>query len=529
MLESLEVRQFGVVEHVTLTFGDAMTVFTGETGAGKTLLVEALRLVLGGRADLGLIRPGAAEAHVVATFRSDAGERITLERVVASGGRSKAICDGDVVAVAELRSIGQSLLEIHGQHDAQRLMHPEAAREALDRFGAIDAGPVADARQQVRVLRDALRRLGGDAAQAARDHELALHELQVLDDAEINDAGEIDALVDEFERLGDAAACQIALAEAQVAIGGDDDALGALDLIAAAQRSLAGRAVFAGASDDLADLAASADEFSRTLSRLSDVVEADPARQDAVAARLQVLRDLLRRYGGDLETLIATRERLRREILDAARLGTDRAGIETALEEAVAICADREALLYEQRRAAAPELAEQVTNTLVDLQMAAARFEVVVGVDDGGDDVTFLFSANAGMRPLELTRVASGGELSRIMLALHLAVPNGPRALVFDEVDAGVGGVAATALADLLANVAATWQVFVVTHLPQVAARATAHYAVIKHDNELLVRTDVHLLSPNEREVEIARMLSGSPDSSVARAHARELLGRTEG
>ena len=133
------------------------------------------------------------------------------------------------------------------------------------------------------------------------------------------------------------------------------------------------------------------------------------------------------------------------------------------------------------------------------------------------------------MRPLELTRVASGGELSRIMLALHLAVPNGPRALVFDEVDAGVGGVAATALADLLANVAATAQVFVVTHLPQVAARATAHYAVIKHDNELLVRTDVHLLSPNEREVEIARMLSGSPDSSVARAHARELLGRTEG
>ena len=335
--------------------------------------------------------------------------------------------------------------------------------------------------------------------------------------------------MDEFERLGDAAACQIALAEAQVAIGGDDDALGALDLIAAAQRSLAGRAVFAGASDDLAAVAASADEFSRTLSRLSDVVEADPARQDAVAARLQVLRDLLRRYGGDLETLIATRERLRREILDAARLGTDRAGIETALEEAVAICADREALLYEQRRAAAPELAEQVTNTLVDLQMAAAHFEVVVGVDDGGDDVTFLFSANAGMRPLELTRVASGGELSRIMLALHLAVPNGPRALVFDEVDAGVGGVAATALADLLANVAATAQVFVVTHLPQVAARATAHYAVIKHDNELLVRTDVHLLSPNEREVEIARMLSGSPDSSVARAHARELLGRTEG
>jgi len=525
VLESLEVRQFGVVEEVALTFGDGMTVFTGETGAGKTLLVEALHLVLGGRADHGLIRPGAAEAHVVATFRGDDGAAVTLERVVASGGRSKAICAGGVVSVAELRAIGASLLEIHGQHDAQRLMHPDAAREALDRFGGIDVGPVAEARQQVRALREALRRLGGDAAQVARDHELALHELQVLDDAGLDDPGEIDALVDEFERLGDAAAAQMALSAARAAVSGDDDAPGALGLITAAQRALGGRAIFSGAADEVGALAASAEDVARTLSRLADAVEVNPARQDAVAARLQLLRDLLRRYGGDLESLIATRERIRREIADAERLGTDRAAIEGALDDALAVCEHREAELYALRTAAAPKLAGQVTATLVDLQMAAARFEVVVGVDDGGDDVTFLFSANAGMRPQELTRVASGGELSRIMLALHLAVPNGPRALVFDEVDAGVGGVAATALADLLAKVSSGAQVFVVTHLPQVAARATAHYAVVKHDDEHLVRTDVHLLGPHDREVELARMLSGSPDSAVARAHARELLG----
>jgi DNA repair protein RecN (Recombination protein N) len=526
MLESLEVRQFGVVDHVALAFGEAMTAFTGETGAGKTLLVEALHLVLGGRADLGLIRPGAAEAHVVATFRTEEGARVTLERVVASGGRSKALFNGEVVPVGELRVIGTTLLEIHGQHDAQRLLHPDAARDALDRFGGIDVGPVVEARQQVRMLREALRRLGGDAAQVARDHALAVHELQVLDDADLDDPAEVDALVDEFERLGDAAAAQMALSDARRALSGDDESLGALGLIAAAQRSLSGRAVFAGAAEEIAALAASADDVSRTLARLTDAVEVNPARQDAVAARLQVLRDLLRRYGGDVETLIATRERLRREIADAERLGTDRAAIEAALDDAAARLVDREAALFAQRSAIAPQLASEVTATLGDLQMAAARFEVVVGADDGGDDVTFLFSANAGMRPQELTRVASGGELSRIMLALHLAVPSGPRSLVFDEVDAGVGGIAATALAELLAKVAATAQVFVVTHLPQVAARATAHYAVVKHDDALLVRTDVHLLSPDDREIEIARMLSGSPDSPVAQAHARELLRR---
>lgn len=525
MLRSLAVSNLGVVEFASLEFGEGMTAFTGETGAGKTLLVEALHLVLGGRADLGLVRPGAAEAVVDATFEHGGAVR-RLRRIVPVTGRSRAEVDGVVVPVAELRELGETLVAIHGQHDAQRLFEPTAARDALDTFGGIDRAPVERCRASVRALESALARLGGDAAQAAQAHQQLVDEHDELTAAAIVGPEELDSLVVEFERLSDAEGALEALGLASGLLLGDDDNVGVSGAVAAVVRALAGRPQLAAASDAAAGIGEDLAVLATTLRDLVDLYDVDPGRLDAVGQRIRLLRALARRYGGDLQGVLDARDRLAHALDDAERIGQDRETIEANLSLARAALDEAEAALRLEREAVAPALGAAVEARLATLHMASARFVVLVGDDPAGDEVAFAFSANAGMRPQELTKVASGGELSRVMLALHLAVPNGPPVLIFDEVDAGVGGQAATALGRLLAELSREVMVLVVTHLPQVAALAGTQFRIAKFDDGRTTRTDVVALAGDARVVELARMLSGSPDSAVAQAHARELLER---
>ncbi len=502
-----------------------MTVLTGETGAGKTLLVDALQLVLGGRADLGLIRPGSDEAQVHAVFDID-GEEHHIDRFIPRDGRSRALLDGEIVTVAELRSAAASWLELHGQHEAQTLFAPEAARRALDQFGKISTEASDRSRATVRMLKQGLLRLGGESEVAERALDLKRHELEQLRSAQITSPFELEDLGRELDILADREGARAALEQALLLVAGGDEELGARDAFKQAGRELQGRAAFEVHERAASALAESAAEFVEALRSAADDLDADPHRIEALLERSSLLKGLVRRYGAELGDVLEAQNRLAREIEEQEALGTNREEIAAQLVVALESLARDDAELWSARCGAAPLLADAVIASLRQLGMGSVVFEVLVGEDAGGDEVLFVFSANAGMRPQELSKVASGGELSRVMLALHLAVPNGPDSLVFDEIDAGVGGVAASALGRLLANLSESRQVVVVTHLAQVAAMGDRHYQVRKFDDSVLVRTEVRPLDTIGREIEIARMLSGSPDSPTALAHARELLAK---
>ncbi len=528
MLRSLEVTALGVVEEARLAFGPHMTVLTGETGAGKTLLVEALQLICGGRADLALIRPGAEVASVKATFVHD-GEEILVERILPREGRTRAVINGRSVSAAELREEVTNYLEIHGQHEAQSLFDPISAREALDHFGAINTSGLAAARIGVARLRSALERLGGDAKAALRAFELQQFEFEQLNSAQLTHDGELEELTSELERLGGVEELKALLARTTELLAGGDEGLGARDLVRQALRELEAVGDASALVERGMVLFEHLSEFVDDVRDLGTSLEVDPQRIDEIATRISLLKSLIRRYGTNLGDVITARDALSSQIRAAEQLGTDREAIEASLEVALSELRGEEDAVLALRRQHAPRLSQAVEATLLQLGMQHCQFLVAVEDEEGGDSVTFMFSANPGMRVLELARVASGGELSRVMLALHLAVPNGPGSLVFDEIDTGVGGVAASALGAFLADLAGSRQVFVVTHLAQVAALGDVHLLVTKSTAESTVKTTVRELNTIAREIEIARLLSGSPDSPTALAHARELLGRSSG
>lgn len=528
MLVELHVRNLGVIEELTLRPGQRMTAVTGETGAGKTLIVGAIALLAGGRADAAMVRPGAEEAVVDGRFLLD-GEEVILSRVVPSAGRSRAYRNGRPVTVSELVDVGGSVIEIHGQHAHQQLLSPGAQRQALDRFGSIDTSPLADAARQVRELMAELELLGGDDRNRLRELDLVGFQLRELDEADLDDPGEEDALREAERRLADVGH----LRELSVR------AIGSLAADGAARDRIAGAAEDLVHSDDpalaglgarLATLVAELEEVVVELRGVADSLDDDPARLAEVQQRRRVLTALRRKYGATLEEVIAEQQRLRARHVELEGLDGRREALLGALAHARETWAEAAAVVGAARRAAAPRLASAVEAHLWELGLPHARFGVEAGrgsgdQPDAGDEVTFLLAANPGSLPQPLSRVASGGELSRTMLALRLVLSGGPPVAVFDEVDAGVGGEAAGAVALALDAVADERQVLVVTHLAQVAARAGSHVALAKVTDGETTATVLSELRGPDRVAEIARMLSGSPGSQTAQSHAAELLG----
>jgi DNA repair protein RecN (Recombination protein N) len=524
VLAELSVRQLGVIEDLTLEFGPGMTALTGETGAGKTLVVEALQLVLGQRAETGLVRAGASEAVVEARFFDDAGHETVVTRSVPVAGRSRCWINGHMAPLSSLAELAADLADIHGQGDHQALLHTSAQRRALDEFAGIDPGPVDALRQRIAALRRRLSELGGDEHERARDADVLAHQIREIEQADLADPDEDGHLLTEEERLGDLAAHREHAAAALGALDAEGTGGGALDLLGSAAAALDGRVALAELDRRIRSAQA---ELSDVASELRAVVETwddDPQRLEAVQTRRRQLADLYRKYGGGRAAVVEFAEggrgrldRLTRAEEEAASLAAERLSLEGELAVA-------EGALLSARRQAAPGLAAAIEARLGDLAMAGSRFEVNVEESGAGEAVTFLLGANAGEGLRPLAKAVSGGELARTMLALRLVAPGGPSTMVFDEVDAGVGGTAALALAEALREVAAHRQVLVVTHLAQVAAFADHHLSVSKVEDAGRVTTLAVPVSGARRVVEISRMLSGQPDSKRAQAHAEELL-----
>ncbi len=528
MLTELRVRGLGVVDDLTIELGSGMTALTGETGAGKTLLVEALQLVLGERASTGLVRAGAAEALVEARFTTDDGE-ILLARAVPASGRSRAWVDGRMAPVAVLAEVGDGLVEIHGQHDQQSLLSTAAQRRALDDFAGADRRPLERARRELVAVDDRLAAIGGDEQQRARDADVLRHQVDEIDRARLTGPDEDDTLRAEEDRLADLGAHREAAAEALVQLDGDgpDGAGGAGLRLGAAIAALAGREPFAADEGRLRATAAEIADLATDLRTAVETWNDDPARLADVQSRRQLLADLRRKYGPTLADVIDYHDQAASQLADLEGAAAAAEVLEGERRQARAAVVAAEVELRRARQAAAPALADAAGERLRTLAMPDARFDVTVGDDGPGDDVRFLLGANRGEPTQPLARVASGGELARTMLSLRLVAAGGPATMLFDEVDAGVGGAAALALGGALREVAGGRQVLVVTHLAQVAAFADRQIAVRKAATGGRTVTTATVLGRDERVVELSRMLSGHPDSAAARAHAEELLSTT--
>jgi DNA repair protein RecN (Recombination protein N) len=519
MLTELHIEDLGVIDTLHLVFGAGLTALTGETGAGKTMLVEAISLLVGGRADAGIVRPGATEARVEGRFVMGEEEFI-LARVVPGDGRSRAYLNGRLATVAQLAEVGAQLVDLHGQHAHQSLLATATQRSALDRFGAIDTDPLRLCRVQVRDIDAALAALGGDTRARAREIDLLRFQVNELDAAALNHPDEESELDAQEDVLAGAVAHREVGAAGVEALSGDG---GALDLLGAATSALAQRVPFAALAERLRSATVEISEVAAELRDVAEAIEEDPQRLIELRLRRQMLRDLRRKYG---ETLAEVFEfhRLTAERLEELEGYEQRAAVlEHERANAVANLARAEQEIGSLRRAAAPRLATAVKEHLQRLAMPHADLAVVVG-DDPGDDVSFLLAANPGSPLTPLAKVASGGELARSMLALRLVLSEDPSALVFDEVDAGIGGAAAISIGQALAKLAQQHQVLVVTHLAQVAACATHQIVVSKDVRDGATFASAVVTTGEDRVQEIARMLSGLNDSKSAREHAVELL-----
>ncbi len=530
MLLELAVRDLGVIEELRLVLAPGLTAVTGETGAGKTLVVEAIELLVGARADSVVVRPGADEAWVEGRFLLPAadGEReeVVVARAVPRQGRSRAYLDGRLATAGALAELGSRLVDLHGQHAHQSLLSTAVQRAALDHFAAIDLGPFRSAQGEVRSIEAALVDLGGDERSRAREMDLLRFQVDELAAAALDDPDEDVALEREEDQLGDAVAHREAAAAALDALNGDG---AALDDLGQAVAAVSGRSPFAALEARLRAAVAELSDLSAELRDTGEAIADDPERLEAVRARRRLLHDLRRKYGETLAEVMSFSEdaRGRLTVLEqhdslAATLEVDRARAEAELARAASEVAAA-------RRSAAPALADAVRAHLVELAMPKATLDVHVAGPDPGDDVTILLAANPGSPPLPLAKAASGGELARTMLALRLVLTAGPETLVFDEVDAGIGGEAAVAVGRSLAALARDQQVLVVTHLPQVAAFADTHVRVTKTMSHDRTTASVEVLDDPARVVELSRMLSGQPESSTARAHASDLLADARG
>ncbi len=519
MILELGVSNLGVIDSVTITMPEGMIALTGETGAGKTLLVDALDLLVGGRADPGLVRSGADEATVDGRFLLD-GEEIILSRVVAAHGRSRAYINGRPVTATNLAEVGSRLLDLHGQHAHQSLLGTEAQRLALDTFGHVDLGPLAHASETLTEIDRALADLGGDERARARELDIVRFQVDELTQADLSNPDEDTDLEAAEELLANAVAHQ-ETAQAVLEALVDDD--GARDLLAAALVRLEAAAPFTDVTERLRNLIAELDDIGDEVRIVGDGIEPDPEALERIMARRRLLRDLRRKYGDNLAEVMEERDRLVARLKELEDHDAIAAELDHRRERAVEDLARQQDLVLAARRKAAPELAAAIEARMPELAMARAK----VGIDVDGPDgaaVAFRLAANPGSALQPLSKVASGGELARTMLALRSVLSEAPPILVFDEVDAGIGGEAGFSVGRALSNLGDRHQVLVVTHLPQVAAFADAHLAVSKEQGEDSTVSDIRLLSEGERLTELARMLSGQPNSDTARSHARELL-----
>ncbi|MDW8123830.1 MAG: DNA repair protein RecN [Geminicoccaceae bacterium] len=552
MLTGLSIRDIVLIERLDLEFAPGLTVLTGETGAGKSVLLDALGLALGLRAERELLRFGASQGTVVARFAVPAdhpvrallfeqglvseGEEIVLRRQLAADGKSRAFIDDTPVATQLLRRVGGALVAVHGQHDTRGLLDPSVQRGLLDAFAGAGglAGETRAAWQAWRSAEARRRALAEAAERQAREADYLRHRALELERLAV-EPGEEARLSEARARLLARERLSAAIAEAAAALGGTG---GARERLATAARrlervrELAGEALGA-AIEALERAQIELDEAEAQLESFRSGLESAEGRLETIENRLFALKDAARKYRVPVDELPALLEATRAEL---ARLDADREALvaaERTAAEAEAAFRAAAARLSRARRRAAEELARAVCAELAPLKLERARFEVALEPlpeadwgPEGGERIAFLVATNPGTPPGPLSKIASGGELSRLMLALELVLArlDPTPTLIFDEIDTGVGGATADAIGARLARLARDRQVLVVTHAPQIAARASRHFAVRKLLEPAGVRVEVVPLEGAERRQEIARMLAGAQITEAARAAAASLL-----
>ena len=523
MLDELAVTDLGVIAKARLELRGHMTALTGETGAGKTLLLGALELLSGARADASVVRAGAEQAVVEGRFINGDGDELVLRRVVPRDGRSRAYCNGSLVTAAELAEAAAGLLEIHSQGAQLALTTPGVQRQALDRWANVDLSELTAAESAVGSLRAALVELGGDERARVREMDLLAFQVAEIGSAGLSDPDEDAALAAEEALLADAVGHREA---ASKALGVYDEEGGLSDALAAMAGALDDRRPFDGTLTRVLAQQAELSDLVAELRRQADSIEEDPERLEVVRLRRVELRDLGRKYGDTLAEVMAFGQECQVRLDELGDRERRAAALEDDLAAACLVRDEAAAKVGAARRSAAPQLATAVQARLAALAMPKATLEITVGDDDPGDRVTFLLAANPGMAPAPIQRAASGGELSRVLLALRLVLSGGPATMVFDEVDAGIGGATALEVGSALSEVAETSQVLVVTHLAQVAAHADQQVRIAKSADEDATTTTVESVGGEARVVELSRMLSGTPDSAAARSNAKDLLER---
>ena len=530
MLAELVVENLGVIERLAIRFDTGMTAVTGETGAGKTLVVGAIELLLGGRAEPHMVRAGADEARIDGRFLVGDDE-VILSRVVPRAGRSRGYIDGRPAPVTLLAETGARLVDLHGQHAHQSLLHAAAQRGALDAYAGFDTKRLSEARSEVRSLEAERLTFGGDERARARELDLVQFQLAELEAAHLDDPAEEKSLEAEEDLLSDSQAHQEAASTAEELLFGEG---GARDSVGATIRALSSRKPFEAVVGRLRDVAGELADINAEVRGIGESIDDDPGRLEAVRARRQLLKELQRKYGDDLASVLAFRDEAQRRLTELLEHDQRAAAIDDLLAAAVVVVEKEAAALTKKRRATCAALAKSIEGRLRQLAMPKARITIEVGdvPVDGDGDVVFLLAANPGSGPLPLAKVASGGELARVMLSLRLALLEGrrlvdgdpPETLIFDEVDAGIGGQAAVSVGNALADLGQGRQVMVVTHLAQVAACADRQVQIVKTDEKNGTVTSAVMLERGQRVTELARMLAGNPDSKTARKHAAELL-----
>ena len=556
-LEEISIRGLGVIESSNIEFKPGLTVLTGETGAGKTMVLTALGLVLGSKSDSDLIRQGAERAVVTGKFAvpKEVAEEVlelggeiddnsvVITRTISTAGKSRVLVGGAVSSTSAVNTFSSSLVEIHAQSSSSKLTKPGVARELLDRFAAIDIGKYQQLFQSYNLVKNRI----DDLKSQLKQSDTQIEELKAFID-EFNKISpkpnELDEIENEIAKLGSVEQLNQSVTQALNLL--ENDELSAINLLQQIRKNLDSVRGKDGQLDQISD------RFTENLLNISDVnsdlasylvdLEADPNRFEKLQERKAGLNSLLRKYGKGSDRQIAYDQLLvdgskakdRIEDLSGGQVRVDE--LEKEAGEIFASLKNEALKLSEKRASAAKQLSDEVTDEVRNLSMPNATFQISHQLSSadtasnytqfGIDEITLLFSAHAGGTPLPLNKVASGGELSRVMLALEVVIAEAEPigTYIFDEVDAGVGGKAAVEIGRRLAKLSKSAQVIVITHLAQVAVWADNHLVVKKNEDGLVTQSDVLEVTEQDRKVEIARMLSGQEDSQTAQEHAGELL-----
>jgi DNA repair protein RecN (Recombination protein N) len=552
VLVNLQVRDFAIVDRIAVEFEPGMTVLTGETGAGKSILVDALGLVLGERGGSKLVRSGAKRAEFSAEFdlsglprtrawleeqALDEDDQCLLRRVVNSDGRSRAFINGNAVPVQQLKTLGEMLIDIHGQHFHQSLGRRAIQRDLLDHYGGLQAlrEQTANAFTQWRSLLERLEALQSADADRASRVDLLTFQLQEIESLDAQ-PGEYSELQAEAQRLANSGRLAEGVAAALDGLS-DNDTGNVASMLASAERALQSLVEFDEELSAVVELLDTAGiqvaEASDSLRRYGDSIDMDPGRQDLVEQRLDSMQSIARKHRVEPGDLPDLRTRLSAELDELTHAEERGRELEQEAQDAEDAFRDLAGELSRLRKISARKFASAVSDAMAGLGMPGGKFEIALeplaaGTEraSGLDDIEFLISANPGQPAMPLSKVASGGELSRMSLSIQVIASDGSTipTMVFDEVDSGVGGGVAEMVGRRLAEVARDRQVLCVTHLPQVASLANHHIRISKVTDGKATRTGAHVLDQEERVDELARMLGGVQITAKTREHAAEML-----